>query len=302
MTIPTLILATLLAANPSKAFLSLFEEGEYHPTYGKLQGERIQYRLFAPRDESSRKRYPMMVWLHNYGGGDSGNIRNVRWLEHVIKDLAHVEQYRFFILAVECPKKHRRWYINRRKPVASDSEPDDMLTINHQIIQKLIEDRPIDENRIFLTGWWVGGDACYEMAARHPNFFSAVMPTSSSPRNLSIADKLVDTPIWAFHNLYQPESPPDREQKMIDAINAAGGNALLTTPPRKKYSCFVPAYGEYKMLDWLLAQKRGAWVCWTPPGYRTWSWWHILVIPCGYAGIVWLGFFCRRRRLEKLEE
>lgn len=302
MTIPTLILATMLAANPSKAFMSLFEEGVYCPAYGQLQGEKIKYRLFVPQKLGSRERCPMMVWLHNYGEGGSDNRRNVKWLEHVIRDLAHVDKYRFFVLAVQCPKKHRHWCVSRRGPISAESEPDDMLTINYKIIRKLMEDRPIDENRIFLTGWWVGGNACYEMAARHPNFFSAAMPTSSSPRNLSIADKLVDTPIWAFHNLHQPGSSPDREQKMINAINAAGGNALLTTPPRRKFSCFVPAYGEYKMLDWLLAQKRGSLVCWTPPGHRAWSWWHILTVPCGYAGIVWLGFYCRRRRLEKLEE
>ena len=81
---------------------------------------------------------------------------------------------------------------------------------------------------------------------------------------------------------------------MVEAVNEAGGNAHVTLPPLAKHTCFIPAFGENKAMDWMLAQGRGAWVCWTPPGYRPWRLWHILPAPCGLLLAGWLGLWLRR--------
>lgn len=297
MTIATLIVASMLAApNPSKALLSLFEEGEYYPKSGRLQGERIRYRLFVPHNIGRWEQCPLFVWLHGYGESGDDNRRNIKWLGHVFRDMAHIEKYRFFLLAVQCPSKHRLWY--RSESSLSNDESDDMLAIKHQIIQKIIADRPVDKNRVFVTGVSHGGTACWVMASRYPDLFSAIVPTASYPPDLLSAERLVNFPIWAFHNLYDPMCPPDRERWMVEMVNEAGGNAHIFLSPRKKHSCFIPAYQECDILNWMQAQKRGAWVCWTPPGCRVWSWWHILAVPFGFVAVGWLGLHLRRRRLD----
>lgn len=298
MTVATLILVSVLGLpKPSKAMQSLFEEGEYYPQSGVLQGERIRYRLFVPRDIGRWEKCPLFVWLHGYGEGGDDNIRNLQWMGHILRDLAYVEKYRFFLLTVQCPSKHRRWYSGYGMS-SSDEEPDDMLAINAQIIRKLMEERPIDENRVFLSGVSGGGTTCWVMAARYPELFSAVVPMASYAHNFSDADKLVNMPIWAFNNTYDYIYSPKAAQRMVEAVNAAGGNAYITLVPEKKHTCFIPAFQDHNVLDWMLAQKRGAWVCWTPPGCRTWSWWHILAVPFGFVAVAWMGFHLRRRRLD----
>ena len=51
-------------------------------------------------------------------------------------------------------------------------------------------------------------------------------------------------------------------------------------------------------MDWMLAQRRGAF-CWTPPGCRPWQWWHILTLPCAllvFVRLAWSIEQWRRRR------
>jgi len=275
---------------------SIFEQCEYVPQSGVLRGQRIQYRLFVPRKIGKRERCPLFVWLHGYKEAGDDNVRNLQWFDLILRDLAHVEKYRFFMLTVQCPSKHPFWY---RSYGTSGDEPDDMLAVNVRIIRQLLQERPIDEDRVFLSGASGGGTVCWVMAARYPELFSTVVPMASCPQNIGDAGRLTKMPIWAFNNTYDYIYSPSAAQKMVEAINAAGGNAHITLIPEKKHTCFVPAFQDHNVLDWMLAQKRGAWVCWTPPGCRTWSWWHILAVPCGFAAVVWLGFFLRRRRLDK---
>ena len=263
--------------------------------------ERIRYRLFVPRDIGKRERCPLFVWMHGFGEGGDDNIRNLQWFGHILRDLAHVEKYRFFLLTVQCPSKHRQWHRGHRTS-SSGEEPDDMLAINARIVRKLMEERPIDKNRVFLSGVSGGGSVCWVMAARYPDLFSAVVPMASYVHNFADADKLADMPVWAFNNTYDYIYSPETAQRMVEAVNAAGGNAHITLVPEKKHTCFIPAFQDHNVLDWMLAQRRGAWVCWTPPGCRTWSWWHILTVPFGFAAVAWLGLHLRRRRLDKLAE
>jgi predicted peptidase len=307
MVATTLVMAgTLFVASPED-IADLFESHDYRYTGGRCHQEPFRYRLFVPRSLKPTERCPLLVWLHGHGEHGRDNLKNLRWLELALDDREHVEQYRFFILATQSPDGN--W---ARGAVAL---PDDMLTVTAAILQKTVQEYPVDQDRVYLSGVSNGGSACWEMAIRHPEWFAAVVPMGSSGGRISRAGSLVNIPIWAFHNRNDKEASPDGVKRMVAAVEKAGGNVHLTLLEGKwresseawsewwwSHDCWSEAFRQFDIMAWMLAQNRRSWVCWTPPGGRHWRWWHISTVPCVLLAVVWLGWCLegRRRRRKQL--
>jgi len=78
---------------------------------------------------------------------------------------------------------------------------------------------------VSLIGICSGGNACWEMAIRYPEVFSAVVPATPGSGNISKAGRLAGIPIWAFHAKHEH---PEGTEAMAAAVEQAGGNIYLT--------------------------------------------------------------------------
>jgi hypothetical protein len=144
-----------------------------------------------------------------------------------------------------------------------------------------------------------GAAASWELAMREPELFAAVVPLASSGSDELRAAKLATIPIWAFVNKGERAGV----ERMITALQAAGGNAYLTIADAPGHDAWsAPLQGD--ILEWILAQRRGAF-CWTPPGHDTWQWWHVLTISAAIVVLARLAWSVeqrrRTRRLRKIE-
>jgi hypothetical protein len=86
---------------------------------------------------------------------------------------------------------------------------------------------------------------------------------------------------------------------MVAAVEQAGGNVHLTLLPGTEHDCWGAACGQYGIMAWMLEQRRGAWICWTPPGCRPWRWWHVLGVPGAFTLLVAAGWYSERRRRQR---
>ena len=64
-----------------------------------------------------------------------------------------------------------------------------------------------------------------------------------------------------FHSHILPKiddgsSSVEESVKMVDAVNAAGGNAKLTVYPDCKHEAWVRAYSDYSLFEWLLRHTK----------------------------------------------
>ena len=290
--------------------VNLFEAHEY-----VAGGQRFHYRLFVPRNLQPTKRYPLLLWLHGAGQGGMDNRENLMYLQAVFSDLNHPEKYRFFILVPQCPSEDIVWTTNLgaegdrhifrssdvsrqdsttdRKMSQSPAPANDMLTVTHQIFQKTMQEQPVDPDRIYLLGVCSRGNGCWEMAMRYPEMFAAVVPTTPGGGDVSQAGRLINIPIWAFHN---KDAEPEGTIEMVAAVQRAGGNIHLTLQQSSEHDSWDLAIKRYDIMNWMLEQRRGQWICWWPPGCRGWRWWHILGVPLAFLSIVCLGWYSEKRR------
>ncbi len=296
MVLTTLVLASVLVSGPlphvSEQFASLFEAREYRYS-GGMQELCIRYRLFVPRDLQPTERCPLLLWLHGKGEGGLNNRESLMYLPEVLSDLKHLEKYRFFILVPQCQSADMVWSSSLGVRNPGTREANDMLTVTHQILERTMQKQPVDADRVYLMGVCSGGNGCWEMAIRYPEQFAAVVPTSPGGGDVSQAARLVNIPIWAFHN---NEAGLEGTIEMVSAVEHAGGNIHLTRQQISEHNSWDLALKRYDVMTWMLEQRRGAWICWRPPGCKPWRWWHIFGVPFVFLSLVCLGWYSERRR------
>ncbi|MCG8450397.1 MAG: hypothetical protein MI725_12580 [Pirellulales bacterium] len=255
--------------------VNLFEAGNFSFHLDDPSVKAWRYRIFKPiRTENPFKQYPLIVWLHGFGEAGSDNHKQLRWLDFVFEHLAEPERYPFYLLAVQCPLGDN--WTSQQNTTLSTSVLDPIMVV-HAITTQLLEEEPIDKNRVSLAGVSSGGSGCWEMAARYPGLFTAVAPMSSAVRNNTRLDRLVGTRIWAFHNTNDRDASPESVRKAVHELQRLGGHCRLTEFQRAGHDTWSEAFTQYDLLSWL-TRKHTRWSDFRDYNLSWDDWWPRLAV------------------------
>lgn len=113
----------------------------------------------------------------------------------------------------------------------------------------------MDTDRVYVTGLSMGGFGTWALAQEFPDRFAAIAPVCGGgiPYRAGV---LRNVPVWAFHGGQDPVISSDYSVAMVDAVNAAGGNARLTIYPDAGHDSYTETYAREDLYEWLLAQRR----------------------------------------------
>jgi predicted peptidase len=112
----------------------------------------------------------------------------------------------------------------------------------------------IDTNRICVTGLSMGAYATWDWSLRYPKQFSSVVPICGGGTP-SLACNLKYTPVWAFHNTYDPTVNVQNTRDMVNAIKACGGKLVKYTEyPLRAHNAWTKAYADTALYTWMLKQ------------------------------------------------
>ena len=253
------LLAAPLVVMQSEAAVELYDAHEYHYTGGDYEDEAFGYRLMAPAEVESGKTYPLVLFLHGAGERGDDNVKQLMYFPELMADADHREKYPCYVLAPQC--RRNKWWAGLRRRAESDESDDDGDPRTHQmrvvegILAETLENYPIDRSRVYLTGLSMGGYGSWDLAARHPDWFAAVVPICGGG-DASQAESLATVPIWAAHGGADPVVPPARSQEMIEAIRAAGGEPKYTEYEGVGHNSWTPAYeAEDGVIAWMFQQQ-----------------------------------------------
>lgn len=113
----------------------------------------------------------------------------------------------------------------------------------------------IDWSRVYLTGYSMGGQATWMMAATYPDRFAAIAVVAGAGNPAVASRQLRHLPVWVFHGAQDPVVPVQYGWQMIYALQQAGGQVRSTIYPRCGHEAWYPAYKDPELYDWLLAQR-----------------------------------------------
>lgn len=199
---------------------------------------KLDYLLYLPENYSNQKEWPLIVFLH--GAGERGNDLNQVRAEGLPKFIENGKTYPFIIASPQCP---------------SDIWWPAIIEQTMALIDELSENYNIDESRIYLTGLSMGGWGTWSTACAHPERFAAIVPICGGGMPF-LAGNLKDVPVWAFHGAKDTVVLLHRSQEMVDAVNAAGGNAKLTVYPEAGHDSWTQSYANPELYTWLLSHSK----------------------------------------------
>lgn len=226
-------------------------------TYRNSSGEVMPYRLFRPKVEPGR-RYPLVLFLHGSGGSGTDNVKQLdraNWFGGLVWALPENQaRHPCFVVA---PQSNENWpavrLIEGQLPEILSGPGRARLAI--EIVERLVEELPIDRARIYVTGQSMGGAGTWHVLAQRPDLFAAGVPVCGRA-DLATLPRLKDMPIWCFHGEKDEIEPVESSRRAIEALRKVGGRPLYTEYPDVEHNVFMWAYTEPALIEWLFAQHR----------------------------------------------
>jgi len=182
------------------------------------------------------RRWPLMLFLHGVGqrGSDLEAVK-----KHGPPGLVERQDgFPFVLVSPQCPID--RWWENN------------VLTA---LLDELGSRYAVDPDRVYLTGLSMGGFGTWSLAIECPQRFAAIAPVCGGGLP-ALAYRLRHVPIWAFHGAKDPVVPLYESQRMVEAVQRAGGNARLTIYPDAEHDAWTETYNNPELYAWLLSHRR----------------------------------------------
>lgn len=124
-----------------------------------------------------------------------------------------------------------------------------------QLIAQLMATLPIDEQRVYITGYSGGGEGTFDFVTRRPHLFAAAVPLCSVS-DTAKANLIHHIPIWAFHGDKDEINDVKYSRMMIAALKKHGGKPNYTEYPGMGHSIIAKAYQQPGLFDWLFLQRK----------------------------------------------
>ncbi len=229
-----------------------------------LGNHEFRYVVYVPRDWTPTRAWPAILFLHGKGECGSDGWRELHaGLGQAI--LNAPQDWPFVVIFPQKPSEDLEW----------ENYDDAVMAIcEHECASW-----NVDRDRLHLTGLSQGGHGSWTLGAKHAGMWASVVPICAYPMSPSggwpsfdpktswsdpkrtsaidaIARALRETPVRIFHGADDPGVPPSLSSECFDALRKVGGKVALTIYPGLQHNVWDRAYGEEKLGEWMLAQKR----------------------------------------------
>jgi len=200
----------------------------------------LKYWLYQPPPEkqSASGKTPMVIYLHGFS--HSGSDLN-RVLEGGIPE--EIEQGRTLPMVVISPQC----------PTGDNWQYTEMVERLSRFAEECSIEYGTDLQRVFLTGFSMGGDGVWALGTAFPRQFAAMVPVGSWYDKLDNVCRVRDVSIWVFQGEEDPLVVPQFAIDIVEVLEQCSGNVKLTMIPNAGHGeSSVYAYGLDALYTWLL--------------------------------------------------
>lgn len=170
----------------------------------------LNYLVYLPQSYSRNKKWPLILSLH--GSGERGNnIDDVKkWGIHKI--LKENDNFPFVVVSPQCPAGEI-WEMK--------------FNALKDLLNEMENNYSIDHERIYLTGYSMGGYGTWNFAILNPERFAAIVPVSGGAMSPKKALLLKNLPIWAAHGDSDTAVEFEESKRIVDCLKEYNSNIIF---------------------------------------------------------------------------
>ncbi|GMU20465.1 MAG: hypothetical protein AMXMBFR13_05620 [Phycisphaerae bacterium] len=200
---------------------------------------RASYLLHVPPayEQDRSRRWPLILFLHGAGerGDDPVKIQNLGPLKYA----AQHADFPFVVVAPQCP-------------LGSDWAPDMLIGVLDEVEKRC----RIDRDRVYVTGYSMGGAGTWELAMDYTDRFAAIAPLCGRVIPL-LSGNLWRTPTWVFHGDADDVVPLAQSKEMAEILKGMGNeNVRFTIYPGADHNIWHRTYENPELYAWFLQHRR----------------------------------------------
>jgi predicted peptidase len=202
--------------------------------------------LYLPQDygRDAQRQWPLIVFLHGSGerGSNPDRLASIG-LPQILQERSDLP---FVAVAPQLP--------------LGEAWNDKGETVN-ALVDWIATEYTIDPQRIYLTGFSLGGYGTWALGLNSPDRFAALVPVAGGwmpgsaavPANVC---ELATKPIWVFHGAQDETVKPFQSEVLVNALRACGNDVRYTLLPKATHAASgVLPYRDSELYDWLLQQS-----------------------------------------------
>ena len=249
------ILLLFFLSNINSQSLNLYEKKVFI-----FKNDTLNYRILKPLNYDPNNQYPVHLFLH--GSGERGND-NFSQLTHggkLFLTKESRERYNSWVIFPQCSKNDRwpslesdQWNEILKNKI---SQPNKSLGLVIKLMDKFIEQKQVDKQKIYVSGLSMGGMGTFEILIRRPNMFAAATPICGNGITQLASIYAEKVPLWIFHGSDDSVISPNHSLKMAKAIIEAGGSPKVTLYENTDHDSWSNAFAEKDFLKWIHSKSK----------------------------------------------
>jgi len=222
--------------------------------YTHTDGTQMRYLVWLPDGygDDRQHRHPLIVFLHGSGDEDF----DAAWvlslgLPAVLAQHDQPDDFEFVVISPQA-EPGSIWYAGQQPAVVDG------------VVQEVLEEYLVDRDRVYLTGFSMGGYGSWHVATRFPERYAAMASVSGSGYQqptlppAEFACRLADVPVWGWHG--QGDLIADYEpvhDQVLAWENLCDTSVMWTALADDGHSStYEKAYREPELFEWFLENSR----------------------------------------------
>jgi predicted esterase len=226
----------------------------YAQQFQKISPAGTKFFIYTPAAKSAGPGpYPLLLSLHGQGNmGD--NLNELLDAPEVMPaKLIHEKRwppnYPFIVITPQ---------LRPGTTLANSSTPAWPPALVNELVEYVLSTNNIDTDRIYVTGFSMGGTGTWDYAATFPERVTAMIPIAGRT-DTAQACLVKNIPTWVFHGSNDPVVVPAYSTSMIRVINTCRPQSkyiphltLLYAQQHEGWSSVYDNSSAYNIYDWLL--------------------------------------------------
>jgi len=243
------IVALALAAPPRQ---EAFEAGSV-----TLAGRTYPWRLLPPARIEPGVRYPLVLFLHGAGERGTDNRAQLAYFPERMASAELRARYPCFVLAPQCPPDEL-WVpferdANESRPFRES--PSAPLAAAEAALLEIARTRPVDRERIVVTGLSMGGFGTWDTALRRADWLAFAAPICGGGDERE-AIRLAGLGLSAWHGAADPIVAPAHSSRMVRALEELSLAVDYHELEGVQHDAWTTAYSDATLLERLLTARR----------------------------------------------